>query len=425
MRRAVALMLLVATGALVTRHGSEGQTAFALALGFALIAAALVGDLFERVNLPRLTGYLAFGMICGPYVFNLISATTARELRVVNGLAIALIAFVAGLELNIARLRSRLRVMLQLSASLLAVMFLGIFAATWLAWPALPLVPEATGWARVALAALLTTLIVSFSPTVTIAVIADSRARGPLSELVLAVVVLADLVLIVGFTLAMQFTRWALGTTGTGDISLLARLTWEIAGSFAFGAALGSVFALYLRRVGREVTLVLLALCATASYVGTVFHFEPLLVALAAGLVVENIASPFGDALRDAVERGALPVLVVFFAVAGASLQLDALGRIGLLAVSIAAVRYAFIRLGTVVGVRAAAEDTPATRMAWMGLVSQAGVTLGLTIAVASEFSDWGARVQTLMVALIAIHEVAGPILFRRALAAAGEVGRV
>jgi Kef-type K+ transport system membrane component KefB len=315
--------------------------------------------------------------------------------------------------------------MVRLSAGLLGVMFAGLTVVAWLVWPALPLLPEATGWTRVALAALLTTLIVSFSPTVTIAVIADSRAKGPLSELVLAIVIIADLVLIVGFTLAMQFTRWALGASGSGDISLLARLTWEIAGSFAFGAVLGSVFALYLRRVGREVTLVLLALCATASYVGAVFHFEPLLVALAAGLVVENIASPFGDALRVAVERGALPVLVVFFAAAGASLQLDALAQIGLLAVLVSVVRFVFIRLGTMAGVRAAGEDSDATRTAWMGLISQAGVTLGLTIAVATEFADWGARVQTLMVALIAIHEVAGPILFRRALAAAGEIGRL
>jgi hypothetical protein len=48
--------------------------------------------------------------------------------------------------------------------------------------------------------------------------------------------------------------------------------------------------------------------------------FEPLLAALAAGLVVENVAPPRGDALRVAVERGALPVLVLFFATAGASL---------------------------------------------------------------------------------------------------------
>jgi hypothetical protein len=59
----------------------------------------------------------------------------------------------------------------------------------------------------------------------------------------------------------------------------------------------------------------------------------------------------------------------------------------------------------------------------WMGLVSQAGVTLGLTILVASEFEDWGGRVQSLMVALIAMHELIGPVLFRAALARAGEIG--
>jgi hypothetical protein len=63
--------------------------------------------------------------------------------------------------------------------------------------------------------------------------------------------------------------------------------------------------------------------------------------------------------------------------------------------------------------------------LVWMGLVSQAGVTLGLTTIVAGEFSDWGGRVQTLMVALIALHELVGPVLFRSALARAGEIGKM
>jgi hypothetical protein len=58
-----------------------------------------------------------------------------------------------------------------------------------------------------------------------------------------------------------------------------------------------------------------------------------------------------------------------------------------------------------------------------MGLVSQAGVTLGLTILIASEFRTWGGQVQSLMVALIAMHELIGPVLFRAALARAGEIG--
>ena len=60
-----------------------------------------------------------------------------------------------------------------------------------------------------------------------------------------------------------------------------------------------------------------------------------------------------------------------------------------------------------------------------MGLVSQAGVTLGLAIIVATEFPGWGVRLQALIVALIAMHEMVGPILFRAALLRAGEVGRM
>jgi hypothetical protein len=60
-----------------------------------------------------------------------------------------------------------------------------------------------------------------------------------------------------------------------------------------------------------------------------------------------------------------------------------------------------------------------------MGLVSQAGVPLGLTTIVASEFPGWGTSVQTLLVAMIALHELVGPMLFRTALAQAGEIGRL
>jgi Kef-type K+ transport system membrane component KefB len=426
MRRALALILLVGTAALISSSARASEPhGVAFAFGFALIAAALAGSLFERIKLPRITGYLLFGVLCGPYALNIISPPIARELTFVNGLAIALIAFIAGLELNLRRLRPVLGSILRLSGMLLAAMYLGLFAATYIAWPWLPLLPEAGGLARIALAALLATLIVSFSPTVTIAVIADSRARGPLSELTLAIVVIADLALIVLFTLSMQFVRTTLGAASLADSSLLARLAWDIAGSFAFGAMLGSLFAFYLRYVGREVTLMLLALCALLSQVGEMMHFEPLLAALAAGIVVENIAPPRGDALKDAVERGALPVLVVFFAVAGALLHLDALRSIGVIALLVSAVRLAFIRLGGYLGARVSDVPREVSGLVWMGLVSQAGVTLGLTTIVAGEFTEWGARVQTLMVALIALHELVGPVLFRSALARAGEIGKI
>lgn len=427
MRRLAALVTTI--GVVWYVVGSAGARAAgrptALALGFALIAAALTGTLFERLRLPRVSGYLVFGLVCGPYLANIITRPMARDLQIVNGLAIALIALIAGLELNYARLRPRLAAMAKLGAITIVLMYAVLVPVLWALWPLLPIYPEAGGIGRVALAVLLATLIVSFSPTVTIAVIADTRSRGPLSEMVLAVVVITDLALIVFFSLAMQLVRSTTGASDGGDATLLARLAWEIVGSFAFGAALGAVFALYLRFIGREITIALLALCAVLAGVGPLFHFEPLLAALAAGLVVENIAPPAGDSLRDAVERGALPVLVVFFAAAGTSLQLDALADLGLIAAGIALLRLAAIRGSSYLAARASGLQDDSGRQVWMGLVSQAGVTLGLTILVAREFPDWGARVQLLMVALIAMHELVGPVLFRAALAKAGEIGQM
>ena len=425
--RLLALAIIVATAAVVTALADGlggGRPGTALAVGFALIAASLTGELFERFRLPRITGYLFFGVACGPYAGAILTPAMARDLQVVNGVAIALIAFIAGLEINFTRLRPQLRAMLTMGGVMLGLMWLALSVLFFLTWPWLPIAPEIDGVARAAMAGLVATVTVSFSPTVSIAVITESRARGPLSELVLALVVLADLMLILFFTLSMESVRLALGSGQAGH-GMLSGLAWEIFGSFAFGGIVGAAFALYLRYVGREITVVLLGVAVLLSQVGAAWHFEPLLAALGAGLVVENIAPPEGDALRQAVERGALPVLVLFFAAAGANLHLGALATVGLLAVAMAAVRLVLIRMTAVVGARVAGLTGEPPRLAWMGLVSQAGVTLGLAILISAEFPDWGGRLYALIVSMITLHETVGPVLFRAALTRAGEVGRM
>jgi hypothetical protein len=62
-------------------------------------------------------------------------------------------------------------------------------------------------------------------------------------------------------------------------------------------------------------------------------------------------------------------------------------------------------------------------RYAWLGFISQAGVTLALSTIVARTFPTWGVDVQALVIAMIAIHELVGPIGFQFALRRAGEVG--
>jgi Kef-type K+ transport system membrane component KefB len=423
--RTTALILTLALAWILGQTAAPEASfrATALAIGVALVAAAVVGRLTERIGLPRVTGYLIFGLLCGPYVANIITRPMARELQIANGLAVTLIAFVAGLEMNLRRLKPRLGTIARVGGVTILLTYALIFIVLWSAWPWLSIAPEFTGLQRLAASALLTALVASFSPTVSIAIVAEARAAGPFTELTLAIVILADLVLILAFTLIMQLVRAVFGTAA--HVSLFAGVTWEVFGSFAFGALAGALFALYLTYIKREVAIVVLGFCAVVAGIAGTLELEPLMSALAAGLVVENLAPSAGDLVKEGVERSALPVLVVFFAAAGASLQLDALATLGWIALAVAGARMAAIWTSAKAGRMAAGLTDDISAMTWMALVSQAGVTLGLTLIVEAELPGWGATIGTLMLALIALHQLVGPVLYRAALARAGEVGRL
>lgn len=96
MRRFLAVALAVAAMLWVRALGGAGvldSRGTALVLGFTLLAAAWVaGDLLRRFHLPRLTGYLLFGLLIGPYLGNVINEGMARQLQAITGLATTLIA---------------------------------------------------------------------------------------------------------------------------------------------------------------------------------------------------------------------------------------------------------------------------------------------------------------------------------------------
>jgi hypothetical protein len=54
-------------------------------------------------------------------------------------------------------------------------------------------------------------------------------------------------------------------------------------------------------------------------------------------------------------------------------------------------------------------------------LISQAGLTLGLSVVVVRTFPEFGESFRSLVIATVAINEVVGPVLFKVALDRAGE----
>ncbi len=65
---------------------------------FLIIAARLLGQLFQRFNQPSLVGEMLAGILLGPSVFNLVKVSEA--LSGISDLAVFLIVLAAGLEMN-------------------------------------------------------------------------------------------------------------------------------------------------------------------------------------------------------------------------------------------------------------------------------------------------------------------------------------
>jgi len=424
-RRLTALAITIGLAwLLVARLGHESGSSAALALGVALVAAAIAGWLVEFLRLPRITGYLIVGLACGPSFANIITDPMARDLQAASRLAIVVIAVIAGLHLNVRRLQPRLRLIGALSLWTMAAAWVGLAAALYFAWPWLPIGGGLAGAPRFVAAAIAATLLAGASPAVTVAVIAESRARGPLADLATEVVVVMEVATIVLFTVWQDVARHAFGVPLPDVKGLVSAAAWTTIGSAAFGAFIGGAFTIYLRFIGREVTLLLLVVCAVITGLGTELDLDLLIAGVAAGVVVQNAAPQTGDVLRDAIEHGAMPVLVLFFAALGAGMHIAPLATVGSVAAAITVIRLVMLRSGVRVAQRVHGDrDQPEMRLLWRALIPTAGVTLALAATMTTEHPEWGVGLEAIVVAVVAINQLIGPILFRVALNEAHEIG--
>jgi len=118
-----------------------------------------------------------------------------------------------------------------------------------------------------------------------------------------------------------------------------------------------------------------------------------------------------------------MPVFVLFFAAVGASIQVDAVATLGITALALSLVRAVLLRAGAKFGARAAGVETPETHLLWRSFISTAELTIGMTGLVVTEHPVWSGQLQTLMIAIVAMNELIGPIVFRATLVQLREIG--
>ena len=393
-----------------------------LSLGFILIFGYLTGHFFRQLSLPGITGYIVAGILCGPFVGRFLTSSVVEGLQLIDDLALALIAFSAGGELRLKSIRPRLRSILAINFFQTLVIFLGM-AGVVLALSATPLL-EIPGVPILAVALVFGVLGVANSPATGVAVIKETRARGLVTDTILGVTVLKDVVVLVLITILLPFIR-LLSSPGSGfDLNFIGDLSLEVGGSIVGGLGLGILVTLYMRGVGAVLPLFIIGVSILVTQVSRQFHLEPLLLCMVAGFVIENVTR-MGDRFIDAIGKSALPVYVVFFAIGGASLDLGALSSTWPLALILVGARIVFIALSTSLGERISrGGNLLIERRGWMGFIAQAGVTLGLASIVARKFPEWGPHIQTIALAMIAVNQLIGPIALRWVLIRSGEAGK-
>jgi Kef-type K+ transport system membrane component KefB len=424
MRRIIILALLYGGVQLILPLGARGQGAEALlTFGFLILAAYTVGELTTYLGLPKIVGYLVAGIAFGPSALAAVSTSAVGRLSPVSDLAIALIAFLAGAELRWNDLRvtgAKLAKILgvEMLFSVLGIAGIMIGLRQWV-----PFLADAATPQLIAFVLLFTAIAIAHSPSVTVALLTETGARGQVAKSTLGIVLLSDVAVVLFFTLAQTAARAIAPPSGVAAVASPLLVVWEIAGSLVVGAALGFGVALYLRFVHRELMLFTMLVTFFGAALARVTHVETLLTLMTAGFVAENFShSERSEAMRHALERSAAPVFVVFFALAGAQIAIREVIAVLPIVLPIAAVRAFAIWAGAGLGARWARASPPERRYVWLGLVSQAGVAIGLVTLVSSLYPEAGASMRTLLLSLIAINQIVGPVLFRRALVGAGEV---
>ncbi|HEY8259008.1 MAG TPA: cation:proton antiporter [Gemmatimonadales bacterium] len=425
-RRVVVLALLVGGALLLEplRAPTEGVIAprSLFLFGILLLTADTFGAVAHDLRLPRLLGYLVAGLALGPSLSRIVPAGVLEDLSMMKRLAVGLIGLLAGAELRLADLKARHRTILYILLLQGSAVLLSLWGFTLLSRQWMPFLGGLSAGPLVFVALLFAATLTVNSPMVTLALLTETKARGPLAKTTLGVVLVADVAVILLFTAAFSLAQASLGGATAGAGVILWRLLREVLGSILAGALVGGVLSLYLRFVKRELVVFAVVVVFATAAAAQALGFELLLSLLVAGFLVENVAPVRAEPLVETLHQTAVPVFVIFFAMAGAELHVQEFAAVWPLVLAVALVRIAAIFFGARAGARLGGAEPAVARDAWMGLVSQAGVALGLATIVADRLPVVGLAMQTLTVGVIAFNESVGSILFRRGLDRAGEI---
>ncbi len=386
-----------------------------LDLLFKLSIVIFIGIIGGRVanyfKLPNVSGYIIGGLLIGPSFFNLIKAGEASNFNIVNEVALAAIAFTVGSEFL-------LKDIIKTGKDILIITVAEVIGAVVLVF----LVTFYIFKQPFEFSLVIASMSAATAPAGILMVIRELKARGPLVRTILPVVAIDDALGIMVFGISLSIAKL---TSGVGDFTIF-QIIWdplkEIIGSLALGGALGFGMSYFAPKAkGRDELLSLVVgFVLAGTGISNQLGLSPLLTCMMIGAVLINLmhnANRVFNLLADFTP----PIHLLFFTIAGASLDLRVLSTVGILGLGYIIARAAGKIIGATIGAKIVKSDENVVKYIGMSLLTQGGISIGLSMLVAKELPQYSESIITVILFSVLVYEILGPILAKIAIQKAGE----
>ena len=403
-----------------------------LSLSIALLSGLLLSRLAKKVKLPAVTAYLISGVLIGPFILGTIGipgiGITAEQIEsfgLISDLALGFIAFAMGNEFRLAQLKKigkQATVIGVVQALFTTVVVDAVLIGLHF------LMPDKLSLSA---AVVLASVATATAPAATLMVVKQYKAKGPVTDVLLPVVALDDAVGLVVFAISFGVAKSI--STGTVDVlSVILEPLLEVVLSLGLGFIMGLLFTLcekYFhsrsKRMAVSVTFVMMTVAISGlkfDIGGIYIGFSSLLACMMLGTVFCNMCE-VSDELMDRADRWTTPILILFFVISGAELELSVFADV---AVVIVGIVYIIARsigkyFGANISAKMVKSDPNIVKYLGITLLPQAGVSLGMAIK-AIELGPDGAIVRNITLFAVLIYEIVGPFLTKIALTKAGDI---
>ena len=379
------------------------NTQFLLALGGILLLGLITDWVGKKTFLPRITLLLIFGVIIGEEGFNLIPAVFSDRFELIAEMTLLVVGFMLGGILTTETIKKSGKTILSISIS--AAVFTTAIVTLALIAIGLPL----------EIAILLGCIASATAPAATVDTVIESNNKSNFSRSLLAIVALDDAWGLILFSLGVALVAVINGNQSEAHFMLSAG--FEIGGAVLLGIGIGLPAAFLTGRIkpGRPMLTEALAavfICGgLALWLGVSF----LIAAMVLGATIANLAKhhehPF-----NAIEGIEWPLMIIFFILAGASLNIASLNEIGLTIIIFIIFRGIGKIIGANIGARISNADQTTRR--WMGaaLLPQAGAAMGMALVAANQFPEYRQTMLSVVISSTIFFEIIGPIFTRMAL---------